>query len=414
MDKKLYVLLALFFPLFLSAQTNYKAGVIVDLKGDTIRGLINYLEWVQNPATIDFKYKVNSVPQHMGAKDIQYFSINGYEYYRRYTVNISLNSTDLDHLSAIPDTSVKTAAVFLKILQSGKNATLFSYADDLKLRFYIADDTEAKPEELKYLMYLNPENNGNVTTRTLYQGQLSLLAGNHHVDISGMLSGLKYDEHDLVRVVAKINGGENSLSIQNKQPSIRYFAGLAAGINTLTFKSNEPGLFGGSATSFSPQLSFGFKGYFNPNVGRSLILAQLSLSTASYTLDHITPNSLSGSVEPVTEHLKQYDPSLSVQFVFNFYNTTALKVFAGAGVRLNVPIYPVATYTYSFESATPASKPVMESIYFSFPIRAGVTINKSIDIYLAYLPPAVLESSYLGIDGKVTSFQAGIDYLFGK
>ena len=76
--KKLCITLLLFLPVSLFAQSNYKAGVIVNQKGDTIRGLINYKEWIQNPVTIDFKYQPNSVPQRLGVKAIQYFRINGY------------------------------------------------------------------------------------------------------------------------------------------------------------------------------------------------------------------------------------------------------------------------------------------------------------------------------------------------
>jgi hypothetical protein len=50
-------LLLFFFllPFFSLAQTNYKPGYVVTLKGDTLRGFIDYKEWIKNPKYISFK-----------------------------------------------------------------------------------------------------------------------------------------------------------------------------------------------------------------------------------------------------------------------------------------------------------------------------------------------------------------------
>jgi len=55
--KQLYPLIALLIlaPLFSKAQSNYKPGFIVSLKGDTTYGFINYREWKLTPNQIDFK-----------------------------------------------------------------------------------------------------------------------------------------------------------------------------------------------------------------------------------------------------------------------------------------------------------------------------------------------------------------------
>ncbi|MGZ3814058.1 MAG: hypothetical protein ACXVJN_20060, partial [Mucilaginibacter sp.] len=57
----LYKLSVLFFllPLISVAQSNYKPGYVVTLKGDTIHGFINYREWNKNPRQIAFKNDIN-------------------------------------------------------------------------------------------------------------------------------------------------------------------------------------------------------------------------------------------------------------------------------------------------------------------------------------------------------------------
>ena len=54
MEKYCTVVLFL-LPLLSIAQANYKSGYVVTLKGDTLRGYINYKEWGRNPKDIDFK-----------------------------------------------------------------------------------------------------------------------------------------------------------------------------------------------------------------------------------------------------------------------------------------------------------------------------------------------------------------------
>ena len=55
----------------------------------------------------------------------------------------------------------------------------------------------------------------------------------------------------------------------------------------------------------------------------------------------------------------------------------------------------------------------MESSFLSVAIKAGLVINRNIDIYIAYCPSASI-TNYLESDGDVTSYQVGLNYIFGK
>jgi hypothetical protein len=115
--------LILLAPFFSAAQDNYQPGVVVNLQGDTLRGLINYSEWDNNPSSISFKPDQKSGPLKFTANDIKYFSVDvGHlAAYIKYIGPILTDNTDINHLSVGRDSSFREDTVFLKILQQGKN-----------------------------------------------------------------------------------------------------------------------------------------------------------------------------------------------------------------------------------------------------------------------------------------------------
>jgi len=120
--------------LFSLPQSNYQGGYAVTLKGDTLRGYINLKEWGHNPKDISFKPAVNDKARQLGLSEINYFEVTGYARYRQYRVAISSNAVDISAPGSAADTASETAYVFLKILQTGKNATLYAYRDAVKER----------------------------------------------------------------------------------------------------------------------------------------------------------------------------------------------------------------------------------------------------------------------------------------
>jgi hypothetical protein len=422
MNKKIYASLLLFLPVYLFAQSNFKAGVIVNLKGDTVRGLINYKEWLQNPTTIAFRSEATGDAKELGTEDIQFFRIDGYVYYRKYQVNISLNNTDVQQLSTVPDTSTKTATVFLKIIQSGKNVTLFSYTDELKTRFYILDNTESQPQELKYLLYLNSDNTESIVTRKIYQGQLSAIAASAHLNISSMIANARYVEPDLSAIVSKINGGANAIVTQNAERAFRFYAGLSGASSTLTFSSTSSNpLITGSSSAFVSQIAVGFDGFLNPNVGKVAIRAELSVSTASYSITDESTNSV-GTVTKTSSQLKQFDIGLSPTLIYNVYNTKPLSVYISAGLKANIAVYPTNSYSVEINgnvanTGTSQNANVnsidMESFYVSVPLQVGIILNKQVNIYAGYSLSSDIVNYEL-TSGKITALYAGINFFFGK
>src|ERR1700750_2801584 len=128
------VLLAvILLPSLSLAQSNYKPGYIVTLKGDTLRGFIDYREWDKNPDAISFKSALtDSKPRQFTPDQARFIKINGQEAYQHYAGPISMDITDKDHMGYQRDTSSRVASVFFRVLQKGKNLSLYSYTDNLK------------------------------------------------------------------------------------------------------------------------------------------------------------------------------------------------------------------------------------------------------------------------------------------
>jgi hypothetical protein len=205
--------LVLLLPLFSRAQS-YQPGFVVNMKGDTLRGSIDYAEWDNNPGTISFKDNVSATPQKLGARDIRFFSVavGHFAAYESYSGPISTDHVDINHLSVGRDTALRYDTVFLNILQDGKNLRLYRYSDNQKVRFFIAAGNEAQPKELTYRIYLKDEETNGVdrtTYETAFKGQLydaAVKAGMATPALKEMIAKADYKEADLLQVTNVING----------------------------------------------------------------------------------------------------------------------------------------------------------------------------------------------------------------
>src|ERR1700754_3018582 len=98
---KLYNALLAFIllPFFSIAQSNYKSGFVVNLKGDTLHGFIDYKEWDNNPGDITFKKDLKGDKSaNYSTKDAAAFTITGLEQYKRYILPISTDQIEISKL----------------------------------------------------------------------------------------------------------------------------------------------------------------------------------------------------------------------------------------------------------------------------------------------------------------------------
>ena len=200
----------LLLPFLSLAQGSYKPGYIVTPQGDTVKGSIEYREWEDNPKSINFKGAASS--ERLTAQKVKFFSVSvGHlAEYEGYAGPISMDNTEINHLSIGKDTSVITDTVFLRVLQDGSKIKLFSYTDGKKRRFFIAPNFSAQPVELSYRVYQNNQDGTGMNTvyERDYKGQLydeAVKAGAMTPKIKDIISKTDYTDDDLAAVAAAIN-----------------------------------------------------------------------------------------------------------------------------------------------------------------------------------------------------------------
>ena len=53
------------------------------------------------------------------------------------------------------------------------------------------------------------------------------------------------------------------------------------------------------------------------------------------------------------------------------------------------------------------------TVWESYPIKAGIVLNRKLEIFACYIPSAQLTDNYYAFDGSVTAYRLGLCYLFG-
>ena len=271
--QKIYALLccSLLIPFLSNAQSNYKPGYVVTLKGDTLRGFIDYREWDANPDAVNFKSALTDQKGISYKPDnIDYFSIDNLESFIRYNGPISMDPTSMDKVAYGRDTSFRTAAVFLKVMEKGQKLALYSYKDDIKARYYIGESPNYVPKELIFKVYNDPNftanhdpNASRVVSENTYQKQLSAAAYRCNElsdNVKVLIGRSEYSGDNIFDIVSKINHITKKDYKKNHYsgPSVNLFVG--AGVNINTTSPAPGGSFykagGGSHTSYMPAILF--------------------------------------------------------------------------------------------------------------------------------------------------------------
>lgn len=413
-----FLLLAILLPAISFAQSNFKPGYTVTLKGDTLKGEIDYKEWARNPESIRFKNSNNQVIT-CDIKNTKAFGIDKMDYYERFIMPISMGSVALANLSSGADTTRIIDTVFLRKLTTGKYLTLYDYNDELKMRYMIRDSKSAQPIELVYQVYSDTSNTSQLVEYKYYKTQLTRYAFVYNKvspALSDRISRTNYDD-DIIKIVNLINGANELKTAGKSRQGIRLFAGVSINSGQLKY-SGDIGLATNpqNVSSYFPELNFGIDLFQNSNVGRLIFRAEISLYAASLTAS--STSYIQGSVLGTdVQKLQQRSLALCPQIIYNIYNSNTAKVFIGAGVKVYASVYPKNTYTstnvYDTHTSVRTNFPDMRKIGLNIPIKAGVTIYNKFEIYGRYGIPSSLTNNYLNFSGDITTMAVGFNYLFG-
>jgi hypothetical protein len=417
------LLLIIFLPLFSLAQSNYKPGYVVTLKGDTLHGFIDYQGWDSNPEAISFKPAINErKPQKFTVSNIDFFSVDGMASYKKYTCSVSMDVINIAHLGINRDTSFQIETIFLKILQKGKNVALYEYTDGLKTRFYIGEAPDYTPIELVFRLYENVEANGTTVNENTYLKQLFALANKYSVlddDLTRTLQSANYAEPDLLEIVSKINNISRSEYVKKyaERGKLIFYVGVGLNITGTNSDSSAPFEEGGgkSQTSFGPAISLGLNIIPNPNTDRVEFRAELLFAESQFN------SSYKATVSPyvgLRASFNQLGISFCPQIIYNFYHGENLKLYVGVGASVTHLVF--SNVFFGSQDPKISDNGIGETDPYNFFVnntaglfKAGAKFGKKFEIFAQYFTSAVLTNSGY-FEFNTNSKQMGLIYFFGK
>jgi hypothetical protein len=419
--------IACLLPLFSLAQSNYKPGYVVTLKGDTVRGFIDYRNWDSNPSAISFKSTPDDrSKQKFTVSNIKLFCVSGFVTYKRSVCSVSLDETNTAHPNNGRDTSYKIDTVFLKVLQQGKHLALYAYADQIKTRFYIGEYPDYSPTELVYRLYYDSgavtDRRGKSVDENTYLKQLFALATKYNAlddDLNRDFQGANYLSTDLLTIVSKINGvSKSELKMKySEHGKFNFFISAALNISSTTSGDGSAYTAGGGVpyTSYQPAASFGVNFLPNANTGKvefrlGVLFAQANFNT-KYQLK-VSP------YVPVRATFDQLGISISPEIIYNFYNAENFKFYGGVGMVFTHFSYSNAHFGSQNPAVSDNGIGQAEPYFFSptdnsFLFQAGIQFNKKLEIFANYATSTITtKSNYWALNNN--NKQIGILYIIGK
>jgi len=382
-------ILTVLFPCVALAQPNYHEGFVIKNNGDSVKGFVNYREWVYSPESVEFRTEKTGPTTKYTANVIKGFGVNGFVTYRSYVGDITMNKNIFPNISSGIDTTHLVKAIFLKPVRSGLNINLYYNNEVNKDRFFIAEGN-GTPVELKYYEYYtsgSTEEYGNV-----YKTQLELLAEKYNKSSEKITRDLELAKYELIyitHIADEINGIDikkaDSAASVNRPSNIRFIAGVAG---NYTVNSN-PG-----STSFSPKFNAGIDVFFNPDVQQLVLRLELGYTWSTGLIPVQQPGNY--GVVTVNRQITQYSFSINPQLIFNIYNTDNLKVYIDAGASANFSSYDQQQNTRPF--------------WVSVPVQTGIVFKRNWEVFVSYAFKAKYFNA--GFDSTNQSTCAGVKRLF--
>jgi hypothetical protein len=176
-------------------QSKFEPGYVTTSTGDTIRGMIDYRNWSQNPKAIRFRDDKTQTNKSLGIHDLSGFQVHG-ESYERAVVSLNttaINNNDLPEIS-LPELATDT--VFLLKLADGTKSLYYLRDHTDKVQLYFGKEHEL----LIFHKYkIIKENQTRIATVDRYRQQVKAYLDNCP-EISGRITNLRYSNKEILEL----------------------------------------------------------------------------------------------------------------------------------------------------------------------------------------------------------------------
>ncbi|TKG93785.1 hypothetical protein EYV94_16200 [Puteibacter caeruleilacunae] len=230
--KKLYLLFIATFSLQIAfAQENYIDGYIINPKGETINGEIDFRDWANNPDEINFKRKGSNTPEVLAPNDILEFGVED-QIYESAIVEVELNSLLTQQLEVNPKVELRVDTAFLQVCVGGEKS-LYRYKLPSRDNFYIKVGDQY--ERLIYRRNLiKGKQKTAIRENKKYIGQLKAYLNNNNT-IDKKLRSTQYTVNSLMKVFEAYYGNSAiKTNFKKKGEKIITTFGVIAGITNTT------------------------------------------------------------------------------------------------------------------------------------------------------------------------------------
>jgi len=240
MNLRFYSLLlfVMFITQLIQSQENFLPGYIVNLKGDTLYGIIDYQNWISNPKSIRFKTDNDQNANIFEPMDLMAFKVKT-DVYVSAKVRLETSPLRIDEIQEGADLHFIDDTVFLQTLVQGSKSLYVYYGIKDKDQFFIKQDSSF--ELLLYKKYVTFDlSMRNVRELKKYVGQLIVYLSDCPT-LFHKINQVSYKRGSLTSLFMKyLEESNQPIDYQKKAEKYMVKSGLVGGIalNTLRFSSS--------------------------------------------------------------------------------------------------------------------------------------------------------------------------------
>jgi len=366
------------------AQKNFKSAVLIKATGDTVNGYINYKEWDKTPKTIEFKALVTDTKPVLYAPSmLRSFEIVGITKYVTYIGRISADKNEFPNVPGSLDTTTVRDSVFLQQPYSGKFVSMLVHEDAEKTRIFVKEP-DKDPVELKYHQYY--VSSTNIQQVRFFESQLVQLAEKYNTgnqNIRQKVQEASFSPDNILRILKSINNDQNKGAAGNG--GSRFYAGITLNKTVGNLKGFLLDLSGQKPTSYLPSINAGVDLFRNKYTQTLFFRADVSFSGNSPHFKYISKSNYTYDFK-----YTQYTTALTPQIVWNFYNKGDFKIYVDFGYGFNYAVYSNDDYIFGTGNDLNSVKEKYDfkRFWFSKVFKAGVFVNKRVEVYAQYIPNA--------------------------
>ncbi len=325
--KKYLLLCLLLLTGVVFAQKNYTKGYMIDNSGQRTECYINDSDFDTNPEIFEYRLTLTDKIQTGGIKDYIEFGTDNMYVFKRYEVDVDISKSNMSNLSNDRNLIYEGRVVYLNVLVSGE-ATLYSYNDDGKLKFFFSVNS-SMPKQLEFKEFLYQSD---VVKNNNYKQQLFNAMKNGNVSEKD-ISGLTYRSASLVSLFNKYNGLVDNDKKLDKLLNRKYIFNfyIKAGVQNTSLYVNTNSDFIGvmdfdkvmtSRVGFEAEFIFPF---YNKKWAMYL--------EAYYLKYKQNTNSSIGSADIDYQTIE-----IPAGLKYNFYLSKKSRLYVAGGIQLGVPL----------------------------------------------------------------------------